>query len=105
LAIAPEKLLNTLSYSHFELLLGFDDPLKRVFYEIECIRGNWSVRELKRQIGSFYCDRSGLSQNKEKPAELVSGQVNFVGICKGTARRAPTKNQAPVPANFVLTAH
>jgi hypothetical protein len=36
---------------------------------------------------------------------LVSGQVNFVGICKGTARRAPTKNQAPVPANFVLTAH
>jgi hypothetical protein len=36
---------------------------------------------------------------------LVSGQVNFVGICKGTARRAPTKNQAPIPTNFVLTAH
>jgi len=30
-----------------------------------------SVRELNRQIGSLYYERSGLSENKEKPAELV----------------------------------
>ena len=71
LAIAPEKLLNSLSYSHFELLAALDDDLKRVFYEIECIRGNWSVRELNRQIGSLYYERSGLSVDKNKLAETI----------------------------------
>ena len=71
LKIPPEKLVYRLSYSHLELIVDLDDPLKRTFYEIECIRGNWSVRELKRQIGSLYYERSGLSENKEKLAELV----------------------------------
>jgi predicted nuclease of restriction endonuclease-like (RecB) superfamily len=52
-------------------LLAIDDPLKRVFYEIECIRGTWNVRELQRQIYSSYFERSGLSQNKEKLSDLV----------------------------------
>lgn len=52
-------------------LIAIDDLLKRTFYEAECIRGNWSVRELKRQIGSLYYERSGLSENKEKLAEIV----------------------------------
>ena len=71
LQLPPEKLINMLSYSHLELLVALDDPLKRAFYEIECIRGNWSVRELKRQIASLYFERSGLSKNKKKLAELV----------------------------------
>jgi predicted nuclease of restriction endonuclease-like (RecB) superfamily len=75
LAIPPDKLVRTLSYSHLELLLAIEDPLKRAFYEIECIRGNWSVRELKRQIGSLYYERSGLSKNKEKLAEHVQSSV------------------------------
>lgn len=40
LAIAPEKLLESLSYSHFELIVALEDGLKRAFYEIECMRGN-----------------------------------------------------------------
>ena len=71
LRIPPDKLIHRLSYSHFELITDLDDNLKRAFYEIECIRGNWSVRELKRQIGSLYYERSGLSENKEKLSELV----------------------------------
>ncbi len=71
LTIPPEKLIGTLSYSHLELLVGLDDDLKRAFYEIECIRGNWSVRELKRQIASLYYERSGLSKDKKKLAKLV----------------------------------
>ncbi|MHB1461262.1 MAG: PDDEXK nuclease domain-containing protein [Armatimonadota bacterium] len=66
--IAPEKLLNNLSYSHFELLVNLSDDLQRAFYEAECISGNWSVRELKRQIGSLYYERSGLSTDKKKLA-------------------------------------
>ena len=70
LQIPADRLVNSLSFSHFAELIAIDDPLKRAFYEIECVRGNWSVRELKRQIGSLYFERSGLSQNKEKLAEL-----------------------------------
>jgi len=71
LTVVPEKLLTSLSYSHLELLTVLDDDLKRAFYEIECIRGNWSVRELKRQINSLYYERSGLSKDKAKLAALA----------------------------------
>ena len=71
LAISPEKLVGSLSYSHFELIVALNDDLKRAFYEIECIRGNWSVRELKRQINSLYYERSGLSKDKKKLAALA----------------------------------
>lgn len=35
------------------------------------MRGNWSVRELKRQIVTLYFERSGLSKDKEKLAAMV----------------------------------
>jgi predicted nuclease of restriction endonuclease-like (RecB) superfamily len=71
LSVGPHRLLRYLSYTHIDQLLAIPDDLKRAFYEIECIRGNWSVSELKRQIGSLYYERSGLSRNKKKLAALV----------------------------------
>jgi predicted nuclease of restriction endonuclease-like (RecB) superfamily len=59
-----EPLLTRLSYSHFELLVEQDDALKRCFYEVESLRGNWSVRELQRQIDTQYFERTNLSRNK-----------------------------------------
>ncbi|MCB1810865.1 MAG: DUF1016 family protein [Candidatus Competibacteraceae bacterium] len=64
-------LLAKLSFTHIVELIAIDDATKRSFYEIESIRGNWSVRELKRQIGSLYYERSGLSHNKQKLSELA----------------------------------
>ncbi|MFH1830385.1 MAG: PDDEXK nuclease domain-containing protein [Pseudomonadota bacterium] len=64
-------LLERLSFTHFSELLSIDDPLKRAFYEHESIQGNWSVRELKRQIASLYFERTGLSKNKKKLAALT----------------------------------
>lgn len=75
LEISPQRLLQSLSYSHFAELIVVDEPLKRRFYEIECLRGNWSTRELKRQIGSLYYERSGLSTNKNKLAAFVQGKA------------------------------
>ncbi len=65
-ALSPpaQLLLNSLSYSHFELLVEQADALKRSFYEVETLRGNWSVRELKRQIATQYFERTGLSNSK-----------------------------------------
>lgn len=62
LAVAGRILVTSLSFTHLNELIAIDDALKRAFYEVECIRGNWSVRELKRQIGSFYFERSGFSR-------------------------------------------
>ena len=53
LMIDPEKHVSHLSYSHFEILVEIDDPLKR-------------------QIVTLYFERSGLSRNKKKLAELVA---------------------------------
>lgn len=70
--LAASLLLNRLSFTHFRLLLEIDDPLKRAFHEVECIKGNWSVRELKRQIASLYFERSGLSRDKAKLSQLAN---------------------------------
>ena len=73
--VPSDELLRKLSFSHFAELIAIEDDLKRAFYEIECIRGNWSVRELKRQINSLYYERSGLSKNKKKLAKLVQSDT------------------------------
>jgi len=52
------------SWSQILELIRIDDPLKRAFYENECRKGNWSVRQLQRQIGSLLFERTGLSKNK-----------------------------------------
>ncbi|GFP26794.1 PDDEXK nuclease domain-containing protein [Candidatus Hakubella thermalkaliphila] len=67
-----------LSWSHYRLLIRIDEPFKREFYEVECIRGNWSVRQLDRQIQSMLYERTALSKRKlaviakahEKPITL-----------------------------------
>lgn len=69
--VAAGDVLSRLSFSHIAELLPCDDATKRAFYELECIRGNWSVRELKRQIASLYYERSGLSKDKVKLAALA----------------------------------
>ena len=63
---ATPQLIHRLSFTHFSELIQLPAETRRRFYEIECIRGNWSVRELRRQIASLYYERSGLSKNKAK---------------------------------------
>ena len=74
-SLPAETLLNRLSYSHLELIVDQDDDLKRDFYAGESIQGNWSVRELRRQIASLYYERTALSKNKPKLASLTQAQA------------------------------
>lgn len=71
LQMPADKIFTKLSYTHLVELIKIKDTLKRTFYEIECVKGTWSVRELKRQIASQYFERSGLSKHPDKLAELV----------------------------------
>ena len=70
-SVDPELLVSRLSFSHFAELTTIEEPRERAFYEIECIRGGWSVRELKRQIGAFYFERSSFSRDPGKLADLM----------------------------------
>lgn len=53
-----------ISWSHYCLLLRIEEPFKKEFYEAECLRGNWSVRQLDRQIQSMLYERTALSKHK-----------------------------------------
>ncbi|MBQ6471232.1 MAG: hypothetical protein IJJ33_04550 [Victivallales bacterium] len=68
-------LISHLSYSHFDLLVGVEDATARAFYETECIRGCWSVRELKRQIGSMLYERTALSTNKRRMSDIANASA------------------------------
>ena len=68
--VSPQ-LIHRLSFTHLAELIQLPDDTQRRFYEIECIRGNWSVRELRRQIASLYYQRSGLSKDKAKLSTLA----------------------------------
>ncbi len=62
-----------LPWSAFVRLLSVKDTHARQFYETEALRGGWSVRQLDRQIGSQFYERTALSKNKA--AMLTKGAV------------------------------
>ena len=63
----------TLPWSAYVRLLSVKDEHARQFYEAEALRGGWSVRQLDRQIGSQFYERTALSKNKA--AMLAKGAV------------------------------
>ena len=70
-----QTLSGKLSWSHYCELLIISDPDRRSFYEKECERSGWSVREMKRQIATSLFERLLLSDgkaNKEKVYELAT---------------------------------
>lgn len=74
-SLSPEKLITNLHFSHFIELLKAETPLKRVFYEVEAIKNNWAVRDLKRAMSTLLFERTGLS--KEKQAVIAKIKDNL----------------------------
>lgn len=73
-ALSLER-LSSLSWTHFIELLRIDDAWKRAFYENECLAGNWSARQLQRQIETLLYERTGLSKNKKVVIERGRNQA------------------------------
>ena len=70
-----QTLSGKLTWSHYCELMSISDLDRRSFYEKECERSGWSVREMKRQIASSLFERLLLSDgkaNKEKVYELAT---------------------------------
>lgn len=55
----PDVLINNLSFSHIREIMGLTDAFERFFYETECMKCNWNVRELRRQIKTNLYVRAG----------------------------------------------
>ncbi len=75
-----------LSWSHYVKLLTVRTDEARRFYEEEARRGGWSLRQLRRQIGSQFYERTALSRNKAallttgtaaKPGDVVTAEAEI----------------------------
>jgi len=68
-----------LPWSHYARLLQVESAHGRKFYEAEALRNGWSYRQLDRQIGSQFYERTALSRNKvsmlKKGAKRKSGDI------------------------------
>jgi predicted nuclease of restriction endonuclease-like (RecB) superfamily len=70
-----------LPWSHYVRLLSVRNIEARRFYEAEALRGGWTIRQLDRQIGTQFYERTALSRNKAamlqraeatKPGDVVT---------------------------------
>ncbi len=62
-----------LSWSHYRLLMKITNDQRREFYLKECAESNWSVRQLNRQINSFFYERLIATQQSGK--ETVKNEI------------------------------
>ena len=67
---------NQWRWSHNRLILNIDEEHKRNFYLEETIKSNWSVRQLERQINSFYYER--LLSTSENNKSEVKNEIDIL---------------------------
>ena len=61
-----DTLCPELSWSHYRLLMRIENEERKKFYLEECVKSGWSVRQLERQINTFFYDRLLASRDKEE---------------------------------------
>jgi predicted nuclease of restriction endonuclease-like (RecB) superfamily len=69
----PHTLCAELSWSHYRLLMKIEDESRREFYARECVEATWSVRQLERQINSFFYER--LLATQKSGRESVRNEI------------------------------
>ena len=58
-------LRDELSWTHYRLLIKVEKQTARDFYADECVKSNWSTRQLERQINSLFYERLLSSRDKD----------------------------------------
>ena len=81
-ALRPE-----LSWTHYRILMRIEKDAARYFYMQESIEGNWSTRQLERQVSSHYFERMLMTQEDsralvKKEAESGKEQMQPAHIIK-----------------------
>ena len=65
-SLSPE-----LSWTHYRRLMRIENDKIRSFYTEECVKSGWSVRQLERQINSFFYERLLSSQDKRTVSDEI----------------------------------
>ena len=65
-------LRDQLSWTHYRLIMKVENESARQFYLDECIKSNWSTRQLERQINSFFYERLLSSQGTEAKKAIAT---------------------------------
>lgn len=106
-------LCDKLSWSHCRTLLKVSGDAARDFYLHECVKENWSVRQLDRQINTLFYDRLLASRDKKAVKEEISrtepGRVEpkgpvYPGVSRYPAGRAFSGNRSGATAHQPLAA-
>ena len=84
-AVRPE-----LSWSHYRLIIRVKNPEAAKFYAEECIKANWSTRELEREINTFSYQR------------YISSRGNGDVIEDTASREAPSDPKDIIKNPYVL---
>lgn len=85
----PWEEVARLTWSHWVELIRLDDPWKRAFYENECLRGGWSIRQLRRQIETLLYERTALSTDKQAVIERGRSQASDAPLAAQELIRDP----------------
>ena len=90
-----DTLCSELSWSHYRLLMRVEDEAARNFYIKESTDGNWSVRQLEREINTFsyqrylasngnhdVVDDTAKREKSDNPKDIIKDPyiLDFVGI-------------------------
>ena len=65
-------LRSELSWTYYRSLMCVENEKARNFYLEEAIKSNWSIRQLDRQINSFFYERLLSSKNKEEVSKEIT---------------------------------
>ncbi|MBR5635156.1 MAG: DUF1016 family protein, partial [Prevotella sp.] len=118
---AKQRLANpfTLSWSHYLILMRIKNEEERHFYEIECQKQDWSVRQLKREYGTSLYERLALSRDNkealrlsqeghtiEKPRDIIKDPITleFLGLQRDSSFSESSLESAIISKlqNFLL---
>ncbi|MBR2765449.1 MAG: DUF1016 family protein [Blautia sp.] len=67
-----QSVTGKLTWTHYCELMTISDPDRRSFYEKECERSGWSVREMKRQMATSLFERLLLSDGKANREKVLA---------------------------------
>ena len=74
-----------LSWSHYRLIIRIEDPVRRDFYARSAVEERWTVRQLDRQIHSFYYERL-LATRAERKDEVRQEILNLEPSTKADSK-------------------
>lgn len=70
-----DSLRHNLSWTHYKKLIKVSNPKAREYYANEAVEGNWSTRQLERQIATQYYERRLSTQRDEADKKVLIKKI------------------------------